>query len=63
MSPEELIGIYRGLRMPILGVVFLLITVYVFWPTRRKQMEEPARNMLNDQPEDKPGDAEARMKS
>ncbi len=62
MSPEELIGIYRGLRMPILGIVFLLITVYVFWPSRRKRMEEPATSMLNDQPDDGSGDAQARMK-
>ena len=50
MSPEELIGIYKGLRLPILGMVFLLITAYVFWPSRRKKMEQPALNMLSDQP-------------
>jgi cbb3-type cytochrome oxidase subunit 3 len=50
MSPEEIIGIYKGLRLPILGMVFLFITAYVYWPSRRKTMEQPAINMLNDQP-------------
>lgn len=50
MSPEEIIGIYKGLRLPILGMVFLFITAYVYWPSRRKTMEQPAIRMLDDQP-------------
>ena len=50
MSPEEIIGIYKGLRLPILGLTFLFITAYVFWPSRKRTMEQPAVNMLSDQP-------------
>lgn len=63
MSPEEIIGIYKGLRLPILGLAFLIITAYVFWPSRRKKMEQPALAMLSDQPGDttSPGRAQPWM--
>lgn len=45
---EEIIAIYKGLRLPLLGMLLIFITAYVYWPSRRKQMEEPAERMLAD---------------
>lgn len=45
---QELIGIYKGLRLPILGMVLLFIIWYVYRPSRKKDMEEARFNMLDD---------------
>ncbi|HMU82936.1 MAG TPA: cbb3-type cytochrome c oxidase subunit 3 [Leptospiraceae bacterium] len=45
---EELIGIYKGLRMPLLGVVLILLAAYVYWPSRKKDLEQARFNMLDD---------------
>ena len=45
---DELIGIYKGLRMPALGILLLAITVYVFWPRNKKRLEQAKYDMLND---------------
>lgn len=47
---EEWIAIYKGLRLPLLGMLLTFITIYVFWPSRKKTMEEPAERMLEDLP-------------
>ena len=45
---EELIGIYKGLRLPLLGLVLVFIGLYVFWPSRKKEMEHAKYSMLDD---------------
>jgi len=45
---EEYIAIYKGLRLPLLGLVFLFITAYIFWPSRKQKMEQARHNMLSD---------------
>ncbi|MCE9596744.1 MAG: cbb3-type cytochrome c oxidase subunit 3 [Spirochaetia bacterium] len=47
---EEWIAIYKGLRLPVLGLLLSAIAVYVFWPSRKKRLEEPAKRMLEDLP-------------
>lgn len=47
---EEWIAIYKGLRLPVLGLLLTAITVYVYWPSRKKRLEEPAQRMLEDLP-------------
>lgn len=45
---EEYIAIYKGLRLPFLGVLLVLISAYVFWPSRKKDLEQARFNMLDD---------------
>jgi len=49
---EWLIGIYKGLRMPLLGIALTAITLYIFWPRLRKQNEVAKYNMLDDDLDD-----------
>lgn len=45
---EELIGIYKGLRLPLLGLVLLFLAWYVYRPSKRKEMEQAKYDMLDD---------------
>lgn len=45
---QELIGIYKGLRLPLLGMVLLFIGWYVYRPSKKKDMEEARFSMLDD---------------
>jgi len=45
---QELIGIYKGLRLPLLGMVLVFIAWYVYRPSKKKEMEEARFNMLDD---------------
>lgn len=45
---QELIGIYKGLRLPLLGMVLVFIAWYVYRPSKRKEMEEARFSMLDD---------------
>lgn len=45
---DEWIGIYKGLRLPLLGVVFMFIFWYVYRPSKKKDMEEARYTMLDD---------------
>lgn len=45
---DEWIGIYKGLRLPVLGVIFMYILWYVFRPSKKKEMEEARYTMLDD---------------
>jgi cbb3-type cytochrome oxidase subunit 3 len=45
---QELIGIYKGLRLPLLGMVLLFIIWYVYRPSKKKEMEEARFTMLDD---------------
>lgn len=42
------IGIYKGLRLPLLGLVMIAIMVYIFWPRNKKEFEDPKYSMLDD---------------
>jgi len=45
---QELIAIYKGLRLPLLGMVLIFITWYVYRPSKKKDMEEARFKMLDD---------------
>ena len=45
---EELIGIYKGLRMPLLGLTLIIMSLYVFRPSAKKGLEQARLNMLDD---------------
>lgn len=45
---DEWIGIYKGLRLPLLGVIFMFIAWYVYRPSKKKDMEEARYSMLDD---------------
>lgn len=58
---DELIGIYKGLRLPLLGMVLIFLTWYVFRPSRKNELEQPKYDMLEDdidQPVSGPGSAD-----
>ncbi|MBX7057656.1 MAG: hypothetical protein K1X75_06285 [Leptospirales bacterium] len=46
---ELLIGIYKGLRLPLLGMVLLFITWYIYRPSRKRELEQARFDMLNDE--------------
>ncbi|MDH5716548.1 MAG: cbb3-type cytochrome c oxidase subunit 3 [Spirochaetia bacterium] len=46
---EDWAGIYKGLRLPILGVVLLYIIYYVYKPKNKKHIEQAKFSMLNDE--------------
>lgn len=48
---DELIGIYKGLRLPLLGLVLMFVAWYVYRPSRREEMEQAKYDMLNDEAE------------
>ena len=48
---DELVGIYKGLRLPLLGLVLLFLTWYVFRPSRKAELEQAKYNMLADEAE------------
>lgn len=45
---EDWIGIYKGLRLPLLGVLLMGIAIYVYWPRNKKKLEQARFNMLAD---------------
>lgn len=42
-------GVYKFLRLAALALLLLGIAVWVFWPSRKQRLEEPARRMLEDE--------------
>lgn len=46
---EDWMGIYKGLRMPLLGLLLMAIAVYVYWPRNKKNLENPKHAMLEDE--------------
>ncbi len=40
MEQIDWMGIYKGLRLPVLGVIFLMIVWYIFRPKRKKEFED-----------------------
>ncbi|MCB1304083.1 MAG: cbb3-type cytochrome c oxidase subunit 3 [Leptospiraceae bacterium] len=48
MENEIWWGIYKGLRMPLLGMILLFIAWYVYRPSKRKELEKPKYDMLDD---------------
>ena len=45
---EDWIGIYKGLRLPILGLVLIYIIYYVFKPKNKNRIEKARYSMLDD---------------
>ncbi len=48
---EVWIGIYKGMRLPLLGMVLLFIAWYVFRPSKKRELEQARFNMLEDETE------------
>ncbi|MBW7858948.1 MAG: cbb3-type cytochrome c oxidase subunit 3 [Leptonema sp. (in: Bacteria)] len=48
MEIQDLIGIYKGLRLPFLGVVLMFIAWYIYRPSKKKDFEEARLTMLDD---------------
>lgn len=45
---EDWIGIYKGLRLPLMGVIFLLLVYYYYRPSNKKKYEDIRFTMLDD---------------
>lgn len=45
---ESWIAIYKGLRLPVFGIVFLLLAWWVFRPKNKGTFEEARYTMLDD---------------
>jgi cbb3-type cytochrome oxidase subunit 3 len=43
---DEWAGVYKFVRLAILALALLGIAIWVFWPSRKERLEEPARRML-----------------
>jgi cbb3-type cytochrome oxidase subunit 3 len=43
---DEWAGVYKFLRLAVLALGLLGIAVWLFWPSRKERLEEPARRML-----------------
>ena len=50
---EEWVGIYKGLRLPLLGLVLIGIFIYLYLPKNKKRLEKAKYNMLHDELGDK----------
>jgi len=49
MSESELIGLYKGLRLPVLALVLVFIVWYVYRPKKKEAMEAAKYSMLEDE--------------
>lgn len=45
---EDWIGIYKGLRLPIMGIVFFIVVYYYYKPSNKKTYEDIRFTMLDD---------------
>jgi cbb3-type cytochrome oxidase subunit 3 len=45
---EDWAGVYKLARLALLALALAGIAIYLFWPSRRKRLEEPARRMLEE---------------
>ena len=46
---DDFIAIYKGLRLPLLGLILAGIAFYVFRPKNKKRLEQAKYNMLDEQ--------------
>jgi cbb3-type cytochrome oxidase subunit 3 len=46
---EEFIAIYKGLRLPLLGLILIGIAIYLYRPKNKKKFEEIRYSMLEDE--------------
>ncbi|MBR30885.1 MAG: hypothetical protein CMN77_06195 [Spirochaetaceae bacterium] len=49
METEIWMGIYKGLRLPLLGMILLFIAWYVYRPGKKKELEAAKYDMLDDE--------------
>jgi len=45
---DDWAGLYKFARLAVLALVLIGIALYLFNPRRKRQLEEPARRMLED---------------
>lgn len=45
---EDWAGLYKFARLAFLALALLGIAIWLFWPSNRDRLEEPARRMLDD---------------
>jgi hypothetical protein len=48
MSDEDLLIIYKGLRLPLLVIAIGYITYYVYKKRTKEEIERPAKRMLEE---------------
>ena len=45
---DDWAGLYKLVRLAVLALGLVGIGVWLFWPSRRERLEEPARRMLEE---------------
>lgn len=45
---EYWIGVYKGLRLPLMGLIFFLVVYYYYRPSNKKKYEDIRFTMLDD---------------
>ncbi len=48
MENIDWVGIYKGLRLPVIGVIFIIIVWYVYRPSKKKEFEDVKYTMFDD---------------
>ena len=46
---EDWAGVYKFLRLGVLALALVGIAIYLFWPSRKAKLEEPATRMLEEE--------------
>ncbi len=41
-------GLYKFARLAVLALALAAIGIYLFWPSNKRRLEEPARRMLEE---------------
>jgi cbb3-type cytochrome oxidase subunit 3 len=45
---DDWVGLYKFLRLAVLALALLGIAVWLFWPSHKERLEEPARRMIEE---------------
>ena len=45
---EDWAGIYKFVRLALLALALVGVGAWIFWPSRKARLEEPARRMLEE---------------
>ena len=45
---EDWAGLYKFLRLAALAITLAGIAIWLFWPSHKERLEEPARRMLEE---------------
>jgi len=45
---DDWVGLYKFLRLAVLALALAGIAVWLFWPSHKERLEEPARRMIEE---------------